>query len=59
LSLFYHLPPGRLHLKILGDRKQLEIGLSPNEYLHTLQDQAYQGETGRTLEDFIIKFLKP
>ena len=43
--------------KTLGGRKQLEIGSSPNEYLQTLQAQAYHGETGKTLEDFIIKFL--
>ena len=43
--------------KTLGGRKQLEIGSSPNEYLQTLQAQAYQGETGKTLEDFIIHFL--
>ncbi len=41
----------------LGGRRQLEIGSSPNEYLQTLQAQAYQGETGKTLEDFITKFL--
>jgi hypothetical protein len=41
----------------LGGRKQLEIGSSPREYLQTLQTQAYQGETGKTLEDFITKFL--
>ncbi|MDO9546180.1 MAG: hypothetical protein Q7J07_05465 [Pelolinea sp.] len=43
--------------KTLGGRTQLEIGSSPNEYLQTLQTQAYQGETGKTLEDFITKFL--
>ncbi|MHB8857398.1 MAG: hypothetical protein ACYC6K_12360 [Bellilinea sp.] len=43
--------------KTLGGRKQLEIGSSPNEYLQTLQAQAYQGETGKTLEDFMVKFL--
>jgi len=43
--------------KTLGGRRQLEIGSSPREYLQTLQSQAYQGETGKTLEDFIIKFL--
>ncbi|MFH1958184.1 MAG: hypothetical protein ABIJ15_06880 [bacterium] len=43
--------------KTLGCRRQLEIGSSPNEYLHTLQSEAYQGETGKTLEDFITKFL--
>ena len=43
--------------KTLGGRRQLEIGSSPREYLRTLQTQVYQGETGKTLEDFIIKFL--
>ncbi|MCX5994666.1 MAG: hypothetical protein NTV59_01505 [Chloroflexi bacterium] len=43
--------------RILGGRRQLEIGSSPNEYLQTLQSEAYQGETGKTLEDFITKFL--
>lgn len=38
-------------------RKQLEIGLSPREYLRTLQGKAYKGETGTTLEDFITEFL--
>ncbi|MBI9047172.1 MAG: hypothetical protein JEZ06_21980 [Anaerolineaceae bacterium] len=41
----------------LGGRKQLEIGLSPREYLELLQTPAYIGETGKTLEDFITKFL--
>jgi hypothetical protein len=41
----------------LGGRKQLEIGSSPNEYLQILQTEAYQGETGQTLEDFMTKFL--
>ena len=43
--------------KTLGGRRQLEIGSSPNEYLQTLQTEAYQGESGKTLEDFITKFL--
>ncbi|MHB8113992.1 MAG: hypothetical protein ACYDHA_11115 [Bellilinea sp.] len=43
--------------KMLGGRKQLEIGSSPNEYLRTIQTQAYQGETGKTLEDFMVEFL--
>lgn len=43
--------------KTLGGRGQLEIGSSPREYLRTLQTQTYQEETGKTLEDFIIKFL--
>ena len=38
-------------------RKQLKIGLSPREYLRTLQGEAYKGETGKTLEDFITEFL--
>ncbi len=49
--------PGRGRGKTLGGRKQLEIGSSPNEYLKTLQARVYWGETGKTLEDFIIKFL--
>ena len=43
--------------KTLGGRRQLEIGCSPREYLQTLGTQAYQGETGKTLEDFITRFL--
>ena len=43
--------------KTLGGRRQLEIGSSPRDYLRILQTQAYQGETGKTLEDFIAKFL--
>ena len=43
--------------KTLGGRKQLEIGYSPRDYLQILQKQAYQGETGKTLEDFITGFL--
>jgi hypothetical protein len=41
----------------LGGRKQLETGNSPREYSQILQSEAYQGETGKTLEDFITKFL--
>jgi len=41
----------------LEDRKQLETGSSPRDYLLTLHTQEYQGETGKTLEDFITKFL--
>jgi hypothetical protein len=43
--------------RTLGSRKQLEIGYSPREYLQMLQKPAYLGETGKILEDFIIKFL--
>jgi hypothetical protein len=28
-----------------------------HDYLRTLQTPAYQGETGKTLEDFMTKFL--
>jgi hypothetical protein len=43
--------------KTLSGRRQLETGSSPRDYLRTLQTQAYQGETGKTLEDFVTKFL--
>jgi hypothetical protein len=43
--------------KTLGGRRQLEIGHSPREYLEVLQTQTYEGETGKTLEDFITEFL--
>jgi hypothetical protein len=43
--------------KTLGGRKQLETGQSPCEYLQILKEEAYQGETGFLIEDFIIKFL--
>lgn len=49
--------PGQGQGKTFGGRKQLEIGSSPREYLKTLKGEAYQGETGKTLEDFITKFL--
>ena len=43
--------------KTLGGRRQLETGSSPRDYLRALQTQAYRGETGKTLEDFITRFL--
>ncbi|MCJ7752190.1 MAG: hypothetical protein MUQ65_14080, partial [Armatimonadetes bacterium] len=43
--------------RTLAGRRQLEIGASPREYLQTLHTQAYQGETGTTLEDFVTRFL--
>jgi len=43
--------------KTLGGRGQLEIGFSPRDYLLTLRTKPYQGETGKTLEDFITKFI--
>jgi hypothetical protein len=53
----YPMMPQPSRGKTLGGRKQLETGSSPREYLRTLQTEAYQGETGKTLEDFITKFL--
>ena len=41
----------------LDGRKQLETNMTPHNYLKTLQTQAYRGETGKTIEDFITKFL--
>jgi hypothetical protein len=41
----------------IGGREQLEIGSSPREYLDILHTEPYQGETGRTLEDIITRFL--
>jgi hypothetical protein len=41
----------------LAGRQQLEIGLSPREYLGILQTEGYRGETGKTIEDFSIEFL--
>ena len=49
--------PGQGQGRTVGGRKQLEIGFSPREYLQTLQADAYHGETGKTLEDFITSFL--
>ena len=49
--------PGQGQGKTSGDRRQLETGSTPRDYLRTLQTQAYFGETGKTLEDFITKFL--
>jgi hypothetical protein len=49
--------PEQGHGIALGGRKQLEIGLSPREYLSILMTSPYEGETGRTLEDFLTEFL--
>jgi hypothetical protein len=43
--------------KTLGGRKQLELGYSPREYLQILHQEPYQGESGKTLEDFLIEFI--
>ena len=53
----FPIMPKQGQAKTLGGRRQLEIGSSPNEYLQTLQSEAYQGETGKTLEDLTTKFL--
>lgn len=42
---------------VKGGRQQPEVGLSPREYLILFQSTGYEGETGRTLEDFFIGFL--
>jgi hypothetical protein len=49
--------PGPGEGLIAGGRKQLEIGLSPREYLQSMREDAYAGESGRTLEDFLTEFL--
>jgi hypothetical protein len=49
--------PEQGHGKTLGGRRRLEIGASPRDYLQILQAQEYQGETGKTLEDFLIEFF--
>lgn len=43
--------------KTLGGRRQLETGCSPRDYLRTIQTKTYEGETGKTLEDFLTEFL--
>ena len=43
--------------KTLRGRKQPETGASPREYLLMLREDEYSGETGKTIEDFIIMFL--
>ena len=53
----YLIIPPQDQGKILGGRKQLELGFSPREFLQTIQQEAYQGETGKTLEDFITEFF--
>jgi len=57
LSESLPIMPGQGEGKIVAGRKQLEIGFSPNEYRSILQGQAYHGETGNTLEDFIVRFI--
>ena len=57
LTESFTVMPGPGEGKTLGRRKQLEIGSSPREYLQTLREDVYQGETGKTLEDFMVKFL--
>ncbi|MHB1357580.1 MAG: hypothetical protein ACYCZF_16545 [Anaerolineae bacterium] len=49
--------PGPGQGKTVGGRKQLETGLSPTEYLQALKVEGYEGESGKTLEDFVTAFL--
>ena len=42
---------------ILGGRERPEIGHSPNEYMSMLKDGPYLGETGNTLEDFLVRSI--
>lgn len=49
--------PQRGEGKTLAGRPQLEIGSSPREYLAALQESAYMGESGKTLEDALTQFL--
>jgi hypothetical protein len=48
--------PQQGQAKTKAGRKQLEGNSNPREYLQTLSAQAYQGETGWTLEDFLTHF---
>ncbi|OQB74825.1 MAG: hypothetical protein BWX90_00171 [bacterium ADurb.Bin132] len=57
LSESLPIMPGQGEGKVMAGRKQLETGFSPNEYRSILQGRAYQGETGNTLEDFIVRFI--
>jgi hypothetical protein len=43
--------------RLLAGRAQLEIGMSPRQYLAPLHDPSHGGESGRTLEDFLTAFL--
>lgn len=43
--------------KTQGGRKQLENNHTPQEYLRTLGNSGYEGETGWTIEDFLTHFL--
>jgi hypothetical protein len=51
------IQPAQGQGRTLAGRHQLELGLSPQEYLAALQAQEYQGETGKTIEDFSIEFM--
>ena len=49
--------PGQGQGRTLSGRKQLETGLSPREYLQILKESPYRGESGITLEEFVVRFL--
>jgi hypothetical protein len=59
IGLVENMPvmPRQSQGKTLSGRKQLEVGLSPREYLTLLHTPPYQGETGKLLEDFLTEFL--
>lgn len=57
LTESYTFLPKQGEGKTIADRKQLEYGFSPNEYREIFKNAQYFGETGRTIEDFIITFL--
>lgn len=43
--------------KIIGGRKDLEVGLSVDDYEDAMQKDEYYGETGWTMEDMITDFM--
>jgi hypothetical protein len=43
--------------RVIAGRTQLEGFFTPRDYLKTLATPPYQGETGWTLEDFLIHFI--
>lgn len=59
VGLIESLPfmPEQEKAESLKGRKQLPIGFSPREYLQILNTKPYQGETGKTIEDFVTEFL--
>ncbi|MDD1771583.1 MAG: hypothetical protein LUQ09_01535 [Methanomassiliicoccales archaeon] len=54
-SIPFMSKPGQV--TITGGRERLEAGLSPNEYISALKNGPYRGETGNTLEDFLVRSI--